>query len=236
MSAAPAIFQRTIETLLQGLSNVTVYFDDILVTGKTDSEHLQNLSEVLTRLESAGLKLKRSKCTFMMTEIEYLGHRITPDGLKPTTSKVKAILDAPPPKSVSELKAFLGLVNYYGKFLGNLASTLAPLYSLLKKNSNWNWGDKQKASFQSVKSQITSDALLVHYDPKCPLLLTCDASLYGVGAVLSHHLAHGVECPIAFASRTLAPAEQRYSYLDKEGLAIIFGLNISFNTLLVDIL
>jgi len=101
---------------------------------------------------------------------------------------------------------------------------LAPLYSLLKKNTHWNWGAEQKASFQSVKNQLTSDALLVHYDPDCDLLLTCDASPYGVGAVLSHHLAKGVERPIAFASRTLAPAERRYSHLDKEALAIIFGL------------
>jgi len=130
VSAAPAVFQRSIETLLQGIPNVSVYLDDILVTEKTESEHLEHLSEVLTRLESAGLKLKRQKCAFLLTENEYLGHRLTLDGLKPTTSKVKAILDAPTPQSVSELKAFLGLVNYYSKFLSNLATTLAPLYRL----------------------------------------------------------------------------------------------------------
>ena len=93
---------------------------------------------------------------------------------------------------MSELKAFLGLVNYY-KFLSNLSTTLVPLYSLLKKNTHWNWGAEQKASFQSVKNQLNSDALLVHYDPDCDLLLTYDASPYGVGAVLSHHLAKGLE-------------------------------------------
>ena len=97
VSAAPAIFQRTIETLLQGVPNVSVYLDDILVTGKTDTKHLEHLSEVLTRLESAGLRLKQQNCEFLLNEIEYLGHCITPQGLKPTTSKVKAILDAPSP-------------------------------------------------------------------------------------------------------------------------------------------
>jgi len=224
VSAAPAIFQHTLETLLHGIPNVCVYLDDILVTGKTDKEHLDNLQEVLTRLETAGMRLKQQKCAFLLPEVEYLGHRITPNGLHPTPTKVKAITEAPAPKSVSELKAFLGLVNYYGKFLSNLATTLAPLYKLLKKNTCWSWGPKQKSAFEAIKKQLTSDSLLVHYDPNAELILSCDASPYGVGAVLSHRFAEGVERPIAFASRTLATTECRYAHLDKEALAIIFGL------------
>ena len=159
ISAAPAIFQRTLETLLQGIPNVCVYLDDILVTGKTTKEHLDNLKEVLTRLETAGMRLKQQKCEFLMSEVEYLGHRISPDGLHPTPTKVKAIMEAPAPTNVSELKAFLGLVNYYGKFLSNLATTLAPLYKLLQKNVKWSWGATEKSAFEQIKKQFTISSL-----------------------------------------------------------------------------
>ena len=119
------------ETLLKGVPNVSVYLDDILVSGNSDKAHLDNLEAVLSRLGAAGFQLKQSKCMFFLPEVEYLGHRITADGLHPTTSKVKAIAAAPPPKNVAQLKAFLGLVKYYAKFLKNMASILAPLYKLL---------------------------------------------------------------------------------------------------------
>ena len=106
ISAAPAIFQRILETLLHGIPNFCVYLDDILVTGKTTKEHLDNLKEVPTRLETAGMRLKQQKCEFLMSEVEYLGHHISPDGLQPTATKVKAITEAPAPRSVSELKLF----------------------------------------------------------------------------------------------------------------------------------
>ena len=116
VTTAPSIFQRVMEHLLQDLNFVTVYLDGILVTGKTTAEHLANLDEVLSRLEKAGMRLKQTKCKFLLPEVEYLGHKITKDGLKPSDSKLEAISKAPVPKNVSELKAFLGLVNYYGKF------------------------------------------------------------------------------------------------------------------------
>ena len=131
VSSAPSIFQRTKENILQGIPHVCVYIDDILVTGITDDDHLHNLEEVLTRLEKANLRLKRNKCAFLLPSVEYLGHRITAQGLQPTQEKIQAIQNAPPPQNVSQLKSFLGLLNYYCKFLPNLSSTLAPLYMLL---------------------------------------------------------------------------------------------------------
>ena len=101
VSAAPGIFQRTIEGILQGIPHVCVYLDDILVTGKTEEEHLQSLDVILTRLEEAGLRLKEKKCSFMLESVEYLGHNISADGLCPTQEKVHAITDAPPPQNVS---------------------------------------------------------------------------------------------------------------------------------------
>ena len=111
---APAIFQRTMDNLLQGLDHVRVYIDDILVTGKTEEEHLQTLTEVLTRLQSAGMRLKREKCTFMADEVVYLGHRINREGIQPTDDKVQAISATPRPVNTTQLRAFLGLVNFYG--------------------------------------------------------------------------------------------------------------------------
>ena len=220
------------EGLLQGIPNVSVYLDDILITGKSDEEHLKTVEEVLVRLEKAGLRLKRSKCKFMLPSIEYLGHIISASGLQPTKEKVRAIAEAPAPHNVSQLKSFLGLLNYYAKFLPQLSTLLAPLYSLLQKNKQWTWGAEQEKAFREAKAQLTSPRVLAHYDPQKELVLSCDALPYGVGAVLSHHMDDGSEKPIAFTSRSLAPAEKRYAQLDKEALAIVFGVK-KFNQYLL---
>ncbi|XP_072357065.1 uncharacterized protein [Scyliorhinus torazame] len=130
----------------------------------------------------------------------------------------------PTPTDTSHLRSFLGLVNYYGKFLPNLATTLAPLHLLLKKNHTWVWGQPQETAFRRVKQQLSSSGLLTHYDPGKPLLVTCDASPYGIGAVLSHKMENGAERPIAFASRTLTAAEKKYAQIEKEGLAVVFAV------------
>ena len=209
VASAPSIFQRTMESILQGIDHVCVYLDDILITGATEKEHLQNLDKVLTRLESA---------------VEYLGHKISGQGLQPTDEKIQAIKSAPAPQDVTQLKSFLGLINYYSKFLPNLSNTLAPLYRLLQKNTRWCWESEQRKAFQQAKESLTSDCVLVHFDPAKQLILACDASPYGIGAVLSHRMDDGKDKPIAFSSRTLAPAEKKYSQLEKEGLAVIFGV------------
>ena len=209
VSSAPGIFQRAMDSFLQGMTHVAAYMDDILVTGGSEQEHLQNLDSVLQKLETAGVRLKKSKCLLMAPEVEYLGHKISSEGLHPTPEKIKAIREAPKPQSVTELKSFLGLLSYYSKFLPNMSSTLAPLYSLLQKSRRWQWRREQQHAFESAKALLQSGALLVHYDPKKPLTLACDASPYGLGAVLSHQMLNGTEKPVAFASRTLAPAEKK---------------------------
>lgn len=224
VASAPSIFQRTMENLLQGIPGVCVYIDDVLVTGTTEQDHLENLTQVLCRLEEAGVKLKREKCAFLLPEVAYLGHVISADGLHTSEEKVRGIVEAPAPRNVAELRSFLGLVNYYGKFLPDLATTLSPLYTLLQKQKKWTWGPDQKKAFSHVKDMLKSSRVLVHFDDQLPLILSCDASPYGVGAVLSHQMPDGSERPVGFASRTLAKAEQKYSHLDKETLAIIFGV------------
>ena len=224
VASAPAIFQRVVDNLLQGIPHACAYLDDILVTGKDVDDHLHNLDAVLTRLEKAGVRLKPNKCAFMLPSVDYLGHRISSEGLQPTEDKVRAIKEAPAPTSVTQLKSFLGSVNYYHRFMPNLSSVLSPLYRLLQRTVQWTWGRAEQQAFNEVKNSLTADSLLVHYDPNREMILACDASPYGIGAVLSHRMDDGAERPIAFTSRSLSPAEKNYSQLDKEGLAVVFGV------------
>ena len=210
VASAPSIFQRVMENLLQGIQGVCVYIDDILITGSTEAAHVHNLSQVLARLESAGVRLKKGKCAFLLPSVSYLGHVICAEGLKTERSKVRAIIEAPEPRNVGELRSFLG-VTYYGKFLPDLATTLAPLYQLLRKRTPWEWGGKQRKAFRHIKELLQSGRVLTHFDVKLPLILACGASPYGLGAVLSHCFPNGKEKPVGFASRTLTEAEKNYS-------------------------
>nr|XP_023659478.1 uncharacterized protein K02A2.6-like [Paramormyrops kingsleyae] len=133
-------------------------------------------------------------------------------------------MEAPTPKNVSELKSYLGLLNYCNKFLPNLATLLAPLHELLRQDMCWKWHVQQEEAFQKSKDLLNSAQVLVHYSADRELILSCDASPYGVGAVLSHLMEDGSERPLGFMSRTLSPTEKRYSQLDKEGLAVFFGI------------
>lgn len=166
----------------------TVFLDDILVTGRNDAEHLQTLARVLDRLQEAGLRLKLIKYTFMKKEAMFLGHKVDETDLHPIPEKVTAIQKAPSPKNVTELKAYLGLLNYYNKFLPNLSTVLVPVHKLLWKDAKWNWGGEQEAAFAQSKKMIHSVQVLVHHDPQKDVILSCDASPYGLSAVLSHKM------------------------------------------------
>lgn len=224
ISSAPAIFQRTLEGLVKDIPNVIVYLDDLLITGETEEAHLETLEKVLSRLEEAGLRLKSEKCSFQSREVEYLGHRIDAEGIHPLAEKVKAIQEVPKPKNVQELQAYLGLLNYYHRFLPDVSTVLAPLHELLKKGHVWRWGTRQQEAFEESKKLLHSNQVLIHYDAKLPLVLSCDASGVGLGAVLSHILPDGTERPVSMASRSLSNAERNYSSIDREACAIMFGL------------
>ncbi len=126
VASAPALFQCIMETILQGISNVLVYLDDIIITGKPLSEHLSTLRTVLESLETAGIRLKKEKCSFLLPSVEFLGHHILAKGAQPN-KKVAAIRDAPAPTDITQHRAFLGAVNYYGKFLPDVSTVLAPV-------------------------------------------------------------------------------------------------------------
>ena len=158
------------------------------------------------------VRIKREKCVFFpATQVECFGHLIDKDGLHTSPLKFKAVKDAPTPSNLSELRAFLGLINYYRKFIPNVSTELSTLYSLLQKGNQWSWGPKEKECFEKAKSLLMSPTLLVHFNPNKPLILSCDASSIGVGAVLAHQMEDGLSQPICYASRTLSPTEKLLS-------------------------
>ena len=224
IASAPAIFQRSIEQILHGIPGICIYQDDILVTGCDENTHLSNLKQVLQRLEQKGLRLKEKKCKFFVDSLEYLGHRIDKYGIHTVTEKVDAIVNAPAPSDVSQLRSFLGMMQYYSHFIENLSSVLAPLNKLLTKNIKWSWTPKNQSAFDQAKQLLVTAPVLVHYDPKLPLRVACDASPFGIGSVLSHLFPDGSEHPIAYASRTLTDAEKNYAQIDREALSIVWGI------------
>ena len=160
----------------------------------------------------------------MLPSVEYLGHQINHEGIRPLEDKVEAIAKAPTPSNLRELWSFLGLLNYYGKFIPNLATIIHPLTTLLSTGKKSDWSVECVKAFQLAKSQLMSAQVLTHYDPQLPITLAADASAYGIGAVISHILPDGSERPIAFASRKLSPTEQNYAQVEREALSLIFGI------------
>ena len=164
-------------------------------------ESRANLISVLERLQTAGLRLKLDKCEFLQPSCNYLGHRLDTKIIHPTNEKMRVIADAPVPRDQCEVKSYLGMVCYYHKFLHNLSAKLAPLHNLLQKDVAWSWGPAQQAAYEEATKLLLSTKVLVHYDPSTPLLLTCDSSAYGIGAMLSHQITDGTIRSIAYASR-----------------------------------
>ena len=212
------------DQVLQGISGAQCYLDDIIVTGKTLEEHLATLDQVLQRLEEYGLKVNQAKCKFLQDSVEYLGHVISASGLQQSPAKVEAIINMPAPEGSTQLRSFIGMAQYYARFMPNLATELAPLHHLLKKDVPWQWTETEQDAFEKVKSLLLKDNILVHYDPDLPLVLASDSSSYGLGAVLSHVMPDGSERPIAYASRSLSVREKKYAQIEKEALSIVWGV------------
>ena len=224
VSSAPAILQRTMDQLLQGVKFTVCRLDDILISGGSAEEHFAILEEVFRRLQEHSIKLNPARCIFFQSGLEFLGHWIDKNGIRPLPQKMDALMQAKSPTNVTELKSYLRLLNCYGNFLPDLATTLHPLHDLLQKDRSWTWTEAYNRAFVKSKKQLQDSPLLVHYDLKKSLWLACDASPYGVGAVISHVMENGEEKPIAFASRTLKASECNYSQIEREALSIVFGV------------
>ena len=217
---AGATFQRMMDDLLGDLPFCVAYIDDILIFSSSPDEHLQHLRTVLDRLQSAGLVLRQDKCVLGVKEVDFLGHRISSKGVLPLPSKVSAITSFPVPSTVKALQEFVGMVNYYHRFIPQVASTMAPLYSVLKgKPKSLTWDPPQEKAFQAAKQALSSASYLKFPAPGAPLLLSTDASDTAMGGVLEQVI-DGHPQPLAFFSRKLSPAESRYSTFDRELLAM----------------
>ena len=178
IASAPAIWQKTIERVLEGIPKTQCLLDDIIVAGTGEEEHLKLLEQVLERLQRYNLTINKNKCTFLQKEVVYCGYRVNGEGLHKMPEKVRSITEAPAPTNVSQLRAFLGMVNYYHRFLPDLATTLAPLHELLKKHVKWVWSKECETAFNLVKQLMASKTVLTHFNPSLPLILSCDASPY----------------------------------------------------------
>ncbi|UYV80895.1 K02A2.6-like, partial [Cordylochernes scorpioides] len=223
---APATFERMIDNLLKGLkwTICLCYLDDIIVFSDGFEEHLRRLQLVLNCLKKAGLCLNSKKCKFGAKTITVLGHEVSENGIRPDQEKIRAVHDFATPRSLKEVRSFLGLSSYYRRFIPNYAHVAQPLNDLLKKDSAFNWNQEEQNAFEALKSALISEPALGHFDYSSPTEIHTDASNYGIGAVLVQ-IQKGKERAIAYASRTLNKAEKNYSTTERECLAIIWAIN-----------
>nr|WP_239110335.1 reverse transcriptase family protein [Streptococcus dysgalactiae] len=224
LSNAAQTFQRFMNEVTRGLTHVYVYLDDILVASSSPEDHMTHLRALFDRLVEHGVTINPAKCELGKSTIDFLGHTISEEGLRPKHDKVSAIRDFPAPTSYRQLRRFLGLVNFYRRFIPNCADLMRPLTDLLRGGSRkFTFPESAQSAFSSIKEAIANIALLAHPDPSAPISLWTDASDSAVGAVLQQ-LVDGTWHPLAFFSKRLQPAESRYSTFGRELLAIYLGI------------
>ena len=224
---APATFQRLMDVVLTGLKwkECLVYLDDVLVFSKDWQEHLVHLRHIFERLEEAHITLKLSKCEFAKKEIQFLGHIVREQKILPDDRNVEAVTNFPLPKDITGIRGFLGLVGHYRRFIPRFADKSLPLRKLLKKGEVFKWESDQQKAFDELKDAITSKPVLGLPDFSKPFRLSTDASNVGISAILSQLDDAGKESHvIGYRSRALRGAEENYSTIEKEMLAIVFGL------------
>lgn len=224
IKSAPGAFQQLIDTMLAGLPSCAGYLDDVIVGGKNTQEHQHNLFAVLQRIQDYGFTIRPEKCSFGQKQIRYLGHLLDKQGLRPDPEKIKSIKNMPAPKDITSVRSFMGAINYYGKFVHNMRNLRFPLDNLLKTGSTFKWTSECQKAFEKFKEILSSDLLLTHYDPTQEIIVSADASSIGIGATISHKFPDGKLKVIQHASRALTETEQRYSQIDREGLAIIYAV------------
>jgi hypothetical protein len=185
-------------------------------------DHVMKLEEIFKRLERANFKIQPDKCVFGTDTVEYLGHVVIRDGIKPDPRKVRAIEQYPTPQTVRDVRAFIGLAGYYRRHVRNFAEIAKPLTTVTKKEVPFKWTVEQQQAFDKLKQILSTEPLLIYPDFSQPFTVACDASTKAVGAVLSQ-MRNGEDRPIAYCSRQLNSAESKYSITELELLALIFA-------------
>lgn len=223
---APATFQKMMDCVLRGLkpTQCMVYLDDVIVFSNGIKEHAARLRRVFEKLREAKLSLNFEKCNFALAEVKYLGHIISREGVHPDPDKIEAVQNFPIPLNVKELQSFLGLSNYYRRFVDGYAEIARPLTRLLKKGTAFTWSPDCQEAMQNLKDALTRSPVLIYPDFSKPFILSTDASNFAIGAVLSQER-DGEEHPCAYASRQLSPPEVSYATTEKELLAVVWGVN-----------
>ncbi|XP_062558020.1 uncharacterized protein K02A2.6-like [Armigeres subalbatus] len=224
IKSAPGSFQQIMDAMLAGLTCTCPYLDDVLVGGRTEEEHRQNLHKVLERLQDFGFTVKFGKCHFFMRQVNYLGQLLDKEGVRPDPEKVKAIVNMPPPNDIATLRSYLGAVNYYGKYIREMRKLRQPLDELLKQGVCFRWSDQCQQSFDRFKEILQSPLMLTHYNPRLDIVVSADASNVGIGARIAHRFPDGSEKAVYHASRSLTPAESRYSQIEKEALGLVYAV------------
>ena len=230
LTNAPSVFQRVMQQVLSGLNPpggrdfVAVYIDDVLIFSRTIEEHIDQLQKVLEQLRKANLKLKPVKCHFLSQSLEYLGHIITPNGLQPNPKQLEAVRGFPVPGNVSQVRQFCGLTSYYRRFVKDFARVAAPLHSLTRKGVEFVWNKDCQDVFDQLKQRLTTAPILVYPDFVQGFMLETDASIRGLGAVLSQRRGDNQLHHVAFASRALSAAEKNYSITELETLAVVWAI------------
>ena len=222
ISSAPENFQRRMSEILEGLTGLVCLMDDILIFGKSKTEHDERFHAVLQRLQQAGVTLKREKCLFSQQSVKFLSHLVGGGELKPDPEKVKAIQEMPEPSNIGDTRRFLGLINQQARYITQLAEKTEPLRSLLVQRNQWMCGPSQKVAFENIKKELTQAPALAFYLDR-ETVLSADASSFRLGAVLCQRQPDGYLKPVAYASRSLSPTECRYAQVEKEALAITWS-------------
>lgn len=223
ITSAPEHFQSQMQKVLSGCKNVVCHMDDVLVWGATEAEHDENLVAVFEKLRAANVTLNEEKSLFRKTSLKFLGHIISNGQVAVDPEKVKAIAEMTPPKDKKELQSLLGTLNFLARHIPNRSENLEPLYALLRKNVPFHWDQAQDEAFQYLKRLLSAAPVLTIYDKTKPLIVSCDASSYGIGAVLLQQDENKTLHPVSYISRTLSKAEQRYAQIEKELLAIAWA-------------
>jgi len=235
---APSVFQRFMNSILAPYQDFCrVYIDDICIFSETWTDHLKHLRTVMMALIQYKLTIKISKCQFGMKTCIFLGFKIGQGCIRPKNTKIEAIRDYRKPHTKKQMQAFLGLANYYRKFIKHFASIIAPLYDSIKKDlpNSIRWNMEMEKSFISIKEKLTSDPVLSSPKQNVEYCLQTDASGLGIGAVLCQRTGQNKEedHPVAYFSKKFLKAESHYSAVEKECLALVKAIH-HFHVYLVD--